>query len=211
MGARPLRTGARPSGLLKVWSGRPDSNPRPPAPHAGALPGCATPRTADSEVGLGGRVRTCDLMLPKHPRCQLRYAKTMEPCGRHGRTRTDALCVPNAADYLAFPHADVNDGGCKWIRTIDIRLIKTVLYQLSYATRELDEDGSPRRDRTAALLVNSQALYRLSYRGKEANSCSTRRSAGGDGRIRTDVGWCRRFCRPPLALTGIDPVHRSLS
>jgi hypothetical protein len=28
----------------KVWSGRGDSNARPPAPKAGALPGCATPR-----------------------------------------------------------------------------------------------------------------------------------------------------------------------
>ena len=27
-----------------LWSGRVDSNHRPPAPHAGALPGCATPR-----------------------------------------------------------------------------------------------------------------------------------------------------------------------
>jgi hypothetical protein len=25
--------------------------------------------------GLGGRGRTCDLMLPKHPRCQLRYTE----------------------------------------------------------------------------------------------------------------------------------------
>ena len=29
-----------------VWSGRGDSNARPPAPKAGALPGCATPRLA---------------------------------------------------------------------------------------------------------------------------------------------------------------------
>src|SRR6266851_2184706 len=28
------------------WSGREDLNLRPPAPHAGALPGCATPRQA---------------------------------------------------------------------------------------------------------------------------------------------------------------------
>ena len=28
----------------KLWSGRGDLNPRPPAPKAGALPGCATPR-----------------------------------------------------------------------------------------------------------------------------------------------------------------------
>ena len=27
-------------------------------------------------VGLGGRLRTCDLMLPKHLRCQLRYTET---------------------------------------------------------------------------------------------------------------------------------------
>ena len=30
--------------LLENWSGREDLNLRPPAPHAGALPGCATPR-----------------------------------------------------------------------------------------------------------------------------------------------------------------------
>src|SRR5690348_8560252 len=29
---------------LGLWSGRRDSNPRPPAPQADALPGCATPR-----------------------------------------------------------------------------------------------------------------------------------------------------------------------
>src|SRR5689334_1202320 len=29
---------------VKRWSGRPDSNRRRPAPKAGALPGCATPR-----------------------------------------------------------------------------------------------------------------------------------------------------------------------
>src|SRR4026207_1933865 len=29
---------------LEKWSGRLDSNQRPPAPKAGALPGCATPR-----------------------------------------------------------------------------------------------------------------------------------------------------------------------
>src|SRR5881628_303406 len=30
------------------WSGRRDSNSRPPAPHAGTLPGCATPRRVKS-------------------------------------------------------------------------------------------------------------------------------------------------------------------
>ena len=36
-----------PSGAvftLRSWSGRSDSNARPPEPHSGALPGCATPR-----------------------------------------------------------------------------------------------------------------------------------------------------------------------
>ena len=30
------------------------------------------------ENGLGGRVRTADLMLPKHPRYQLRYTEKLE-------------------------------------------------------------------------------------------------------------------------------------
>ena len=33
-----------PVTLLFSWSGRGDLNARPPAPKAGALPGCATPR-----------------------------------------------------------------------------------------------------------------------------------------------------------------------
>jgi hypothetical protein len=39
--------------LLKYWSGRQDSNLRPLAPHASALPGCATPRpdVNDSPIG----------------------------------------------------------------------------------------------------------------------------------------------------------------
>jgi hypothetical protein len=33
--------------LLEEWSGREDSNLRPPGPEPGALPDCATPRTMD--------------------------------------------------------------------------------------------------------------------------------------------------------------------
>src|SRR5260221_9704186 len=39
---------ARRSNYLVRWSGRRDSNSRPPAPHAGTLPGCATPRRLES-------------------------------------------------------------------------------------------------------------------------------------------------------------------
>jgi hypothetical protein len=35
---------------LEKWSGRLDSNQRPPAPKAGALPGCATPRLRSSLI-----------------------------------------------------------------------------------------------------------------------------------------------------------------
>src|SRR4051812_26784227 len=35
----------------RLQSGRPDLNRRPPAPKAGALPGCATPRSAESSPG----------------------------------------------------------------------------------------------------------------------------------------------------------------
>ena len=34
----------KPFALRFLWSGRRDSNPRPSAPKADALPGCATPR-----------------------------------------------------------------------------------------------------------------------------------------------------------------------
>src|SRR5205823_2095009 len=49
-GTRHPKVGNRRRHLLsaaygsKKWSGRLDSNQRPPAPKAGALPGCATPR-----------------------------------------------------------------------------------------------------------------------------------------------------------------------
>ena len=39
-----LCPGRPAGGNREEWSGRPDSNWRPPAPKAGALPGCATPR-----------------------------------------------------------------------------------------------------------------------------------------------------------------------
>ena len=43
--------------FLLNWSGRLDSNQRPPAPKAGALPGCATPRhRTGGEPKLVGRV-----------------------------------------------------------------------------------------------------------------------------------------------------------
>ncbi len=52
-GFEPLTRGlegrcSSPSELLARWSGRLDSNQRPPAPKAGALPGCATPRHLNS-------------------------------------------------------------------------------------------------------------------------------------------------------------------
>jgi hypothetical protein len=41
----PLRTSVQPS---RPWSGRQDLNLRPPAPKAGALPNCATPRSTQA-------------------------------------------------------------------------------------------------------------------------------------------------------------------
>ena len=40
-----------------VWSGRPDLNRRPPAPKAGALPGCATPRLGYEEHIVAAPIR----------------------------------------------------------------------------------------------------------------------------------------------------------
>ena len=64
------------------WSGRRDSNPRPPRPERGALPGCATPRQLDHARGflmaefMGGQVE----IQPGRRDC-LRSA----PAKRHAR------------------------------------------------------------------------------------------------------------------------------
>src|SRR6202789_2597705 len=42
------------SASRKYWSGRQDSNLRPLAPHASALPGCATPRPRDRMIAQKG-------------------------------------------------------------------------------------------------------------------------------------------------------------
>jgi hypothetical protein len=39
---------------LEEWSGREDSNLRPPGPEPGALPDCATPRMYCGEISMGG-------------------------------------------------------------------------------------------------------------------------------------------------------------
>src|SRR5690554_3257633 len=46
--------------VSRFWSGRRDSNSRPPAPKAGALPSCATPRH------LGDLVDLVDLPMIRH-------------------------------------------------------------------------------------------------------------------------------------------------
>ena len=54
---------------LVSWSGRGDLNARPPAPKAGALPGCATPRLnsfyTTSEAGRSARTPSFDPPWPK--------------------------------------------------------------------------------------------------------------------------------------------------
>ena len=55
------------------WSGRRDSNPGPPAPKAGALPGCATPRKAEvcrppvSPAGDAAAVAASGVSIPHLP------------------------------------------------------------------------------------------------------------------------------------------------
>ena len=55
--------------VLRSWSGRSDSNARPPEPHSGALPGCATPR-----CDLGPRVESRSTLIlavtPNWRRCE---------------------------------------------------------------------------------------------------------------------------------------------
>ena len=53
---------------LRAWSGRQDSNLRHPAPKAGALPGCATPRRAEEVylIILGRVVQICAAQFTEH-------------------------------------------------------------------------------------------------------------------------------------------------
>src|SRR5215471_15323652 len=50
-----MESSAEPTEKFVGWSGRRDSNSRPPAPHAGTLPGCATPRGGGSIPAKGIR------------------------------------------------------------------------------------------------------------------------------------------------------------
>jgi hypothetical protein len=43
--------------ILLEWSGREDSNLRPPGPEPGALPDCATPRTLSGLIGADNGLR----------------------------------------------------------------------------------------------------------------------------------------------------------
>ena len=59
------------NGPIEKWSGRLDSNQRPPAPKAGALPGCATPRP----------VKILDYPIPAtSPGCRSPEAHTPPTC-----------------------------------------------------------------------------------------------------------------------------------
>ena len=61
--------------VRQMWSGRSDSNARPPEPHSGALPGCATPR--GGRVYQTGTVRQARLGRPSG-------CAALRPCGLHG-------------------------------------------------------------------------------------------------------------------------------
>lgn len=134
----------------------------------------------DEMVGVVSATGLEPATLASQMRCATTCATPRRNFGRDGRrgaTRTRDLRFPKAVECLAFLHAGtrVNCGGRSWLRTSDIRLIKTVLYLTELYDREcVEEGGSPRRPRTAALLVNSQALYQLSYRGLDAGDVMRR-------------------------------------
>ncbi len=71
-GDRRVKRSAVPAIPCCQRSGRRDSDPRPPAPKAGALPGCATPRTLEEARGRP---------FPRTPVCSL------SPCWRQAPSR----------------------------------------------------------------------------------------------------------------------------
>ena len=62
-----LSYGCIPSNEKPVWSGRWDSNSRPPGPKPGALPGCATPRLTARASNYTDKEKTCQYPLSQTP------------------------------------------------------------------------------------------------------------------------------------------------
>jgi hypothetical protein len=62
----PVATKQRANSYLRNWSGRKDSNLRPPAPHAGALPDCATPREPISISPAALSIKVIDFFFPSY-------------------------------------------------------------------------------------------------------------------------------------------------
>src|SRR5580704_617224 len=89
-----------PASRRKYWSGRPDLNRRPPAPKAGALPGCATPR---HEV-------PCNSKL--FPHLRLRQTRTrsnvMSRIQSRFKLRTESS-VHNSRASRGFVHGNFGD------------------------------------------------------------------------------------------------------
>src|SRR5207249_12243191 len=72
------------------WSGREDLNLRPPAPHAGALPGCATPRLSGDYTRdkLRGRPEQLPNFLELLSQCGSLHRRRWRHGGRDTRRRT---------------------------------------------------------------------------------------------------------------------------
>src|SRR3989454_951264 len=92
---REMTAEIHPSSLIPHanWSGRGDLNARPPAPKAGALPGCATPRLSTS-------------LILKHflPSCNSLCSRRSRLCSRpldHGKTVNTTRFGGGALDRAA--------------------------------------------------------------------------------------------------------------
>src|ERR1700730_4533922 len=72
----------RPEWTRKIWSGRLDSNQRPPAPKAGALPGCATPRHRISLILLPFPTASKLLLFPFETKPVAELSQTSSPLSR---------------------------------------------------------------------------------------------------------------------------------
>ena len=89
-----------------LWSGRRDLNPRPSAPQADALPGCATPRHVGDYTGIGGlRLKPRTSALEQQQDFFEFLADLADDLGRHGRLLTARLAfqaLARAADGVAL-------------------------------------------------------------------------------------------------------------
>lgn len=211
------------------WSGRRDSNPRPPVPQTGALPDFATPRIPrlgycsrpSTRNGQGGGARTHDLLHPRQARYQAALHPVIEKTGTEGGTRTPTprrhVILSHARLPIPpLPHPANSRSNCLALAStaasltpkaarrpiVHGHLIRVAKPALPSAIPDNYRSGRGDRIRTCDLLLPKQPRYQPALRPDRKN--------GGGGEIRTHSSQRHRIYSPDqLSSAGAPPKKTS--